>query len=166
MNKTLILNSIKDYYRFKNNSEFARYLGITPQVLSNWKSRDTYDPSLIYTKCLDINPHWLLTGDGDMLSSENTNTPIKSEMVDKMDLTKDPRFDVLSGPPERSLEYYEKFMKEQADIIDQYQDKEKEFLKLMKQQGNTVEKLIVLVDQYKQEIIELRSKLNTDQSIG
>lgn len=83
-----------------------------------------------------------------------------------MDLTKDPRLNVLSGPPERSLEYYEKFMQEQADMIDEYQGKEKEFLQLMKQQGNSVKRLIVLVEKYKQEIIELREKLNTDQSIG
>jgi len=166
MNKTLILNSIKEHYSFKNNSEFARYLGVTPQVLSNWKSRDTYDPELIYTKCVDINPHWLLTGKGEMLLPSNTKTPTNSEMVDNMDLTKDPKLNVLSGAPERSLEYYEKFMQEQSAIIDEYQVKEKEFLKVINKQGNSVEKLIILVDQYKEEIRELRALINKDKSIG
>jgi len=69
MDKALIINSIKEYYKFKSDSEFARHLGISSQVLSNWKSRNTFDPVLIYTNCLDINPEWLLTGKGQMIKT-------------------------------------------------------------------------------------------------
>lgn len=67
MDKSLIINKIIKHYGFKSDAEFARHLGIKPQVLSNWKSRNTFDAELIYTKCLNINPHWILTGEGDML---------------------------------------------------------------------------------------------------
>lgn len=69
MDKTLMINQIIEYYKFSSDAEFARHLGIRPQVLSNWKNRSTFDPELIYTKCLDINPEWLLTGKGEMLRS-------------------------------------------------------------------------------------------------
>jgi hypothetical protein len=67
MDKLLIINEIIKYYGYKKDSEFANRLGISSQVLTNWKSRNTYDAELIYTKCLDINPEWLLTGKGSML---------------------------------------------------------------------------------------------------
>jgi len=71
MDKALILNKIKDTIGIKKDSEFARYLNISPQTLSNWKSRNTYDAELLYTKCLELNPEWLLTGHGSMLKSES-----------------------------------------------------------------------------------------------
>jgi phage repressor protein C with HTH and peptisase S24 domain len=75
MDKLLILNKIQDYYNFKKDAQFAEYLGIPAQNLSKWKLRNTYDAELIYTKCTEINPEWLLTGKGDMLK---VNTAIKS----------------------------------------------------------------------------------------
>lgn len=153
-------------YKGINKNKFYNKTGLSKGFLDKGNSLGVDKLRIIVDNYRDLNPVWIVTGNGDMLLSENTNSPTKSEMVDKMDLTKDPRLNVLSGSPERSLEYYEKFMQEQADMIDEYQGKEKEFLQLMKQQGNSVERLIVLVEKYKQEIIELRSKLNTDQSIG
>lgn len=71
MDKSLILNEIKKHLNFKSDSDFANYLGIKPQVLSNWRSRNTFDTDLIYTKCLEfINAEWLLTGKGSMLKNE------------------------------------------------------------------------------------------------
>lgn len=67
MDKSLILNLIKIHYKFKTDSDFAKFLGISPQMLTNWKSRNTMDYDLIYTKCVDIDANWLLTGKGDML---------------------------------------------------------------------------------------------------
>jgi|GEM_PF-1564055 len=64
MNKTEILNKLIAHYKFKTNAEFAKFLGIKPQVLSNWKARNTFDIELISSKCLDINSDWLLTGKG------------------------------------------------------------------------------------------------------
>ena len=72
MNKTLILNKIIEYKKFKSDAEFARFLEIPPQNLSKWKSRNTYDVELLYTKCPELNPEWLLTGRGEMLKNEVT----------------------------------------------------------------------------------------------
>ena len=78
MDKSLILNKIKSYLNLKSDTELANFLGIKPQVLSNWRARNTFDTELIYTKCVDIDANWLLTGEGEMLKSDN-NTPIVAE---------------------------------------------------------------------------------------
>ena len=43
LGKPLILKEIKKHYKFDKDSDFARFLGIKPQVLSNWYARETFD---------------------------------------------------------------------------------------------------------------------------
>ncbi len=71
MDKSLIINKIIEHYNFKSDAEFARFLEIKPQTLSNWKARNTYDAELIYTKCVELNPEWLITSGekGEMLKN-------------------------------------------------------------------------------------------------
>lgn len=69
MDKTLILNKLISYYGYQSDADFARFLDIKPQVLSNWKSRNTYDIETLYTKCVDISAEWLITGAGEMKRS-------------------------------------------------------------------------------------------------
>jgi len=71
MDKKLILSEIKLHYKFKSEVEFAQFLDIRPQTLSSWYARNTFDIELLYAKCVDINPDWLLTGRGKMLRSES-----------------------------------------------------------------------------------------------
>lgn len=70
MDKLLILNKIQEHYGYKKDAQFAEFLGIPAQNLSKWKLRNTYDVELVYTKCTEINPEWLLTGKGPMLKSD------------------------------------------------------------------------------------------------
>ena len=79
MNKLLILNEIKSYLNIKSDTEFAVFLGIKPQVLSNWKARNTFDIDLIYTKCEFIDANWLLTGQGEMLKNIPAPEPAPQE---------------------------------------------------------------------------------------
>ncbi len=65
--KELILRGIKSHYGFKKDADFARFLGIKPQTLNSWYKRNTFDHELLYAKCLEISPDWLITGKGDML---------------------------------------------------------------------------------------------------
>jgi len=81
-----ILNSLIEFYKFRNNAEFAKFLGITPQALSNWYSRNSIDFRLLYTKCLDINGEWILSGKGEML---------KSGLKKSVAITQDPTFERL-----------------------------------------------------------------------
>lgn len=75
IDNSLILNKIKSHYDFKNDAEFARFLDIKPNTLSNWHSRNTIDYTKIVTKCEDIDANWLITGEGEMLKSKKNILP-------------------------------------------------------------------------------------------
>ncbi len=79
IDKSLILSKIKSEKKFKSDAEFARFLGIKPQTLASWHSRNTFDIELIYAKCNYLNPHWLLTGEGEMLNNGNIINNVNSD---------------------------------------------------------------------------------------
>lgn len=75
--KKEMLDAIKSHLNMPKNADFARFLGISSQAVSNWYTRDTFDAELLYTKCDFINPAWLLTGNGSMLrENANENHPV------------------------------------------------------------------------------------------
>ena len=74
MDKTLILNEIINHLFDGSKSKFAKKLGVTPQTVSSWLSRNTFDIELIYAKCEVLSADWLLTGAGSMFKKE---TPLK-----------------------------------------------------------------------------------------
>jgi phage repressor protein C with HTH and peptisase S24 domain len=88
--KSLVLKQLKNHYNFKKDVDLAKFLDITPQMLSNWDSRDTFDYSVIYRKCVDINPDWILSkGKGEISRNKDTqkeykNTPINSNILNSI----------------------------------------------------------------------------------
>lgn len=62
MDKSLILNKLKKHFNFKNDFEFAKYLGIEQNTLSSWKKRDTLNYDTIIAKCTDVKAILILTG--------------------------------------------------------------------------------------------------------
>ena len=72
MEKKDRLLSLIDHYSGGNKSEFARMIGVSPQAVSTWITRNTFDIDIIYAKCLNLSPDWLLTGRGNMLKGEET----------------------------------------------------------------------------------------------
>lgn len=97
MDKTLMLNKLQEHYKLAKDVEFANLLGISSQVLSNWKKRGTFDAELIYTKCVEINPEWLLTGKGEMLKHYSPKSLI-TEPVESYRKTKDAIYDIQRVP--------------------------------------------------------------------
>ena len=86
LDKSLILNEIKNHYNFTSDSEFAKFLGIKPQTLSSWHTRNTFDIELLYAKCENISADYLLTGKGSVektKSEEFTNKKNVSINVSK-----------------------------------------------------------------------------------
>ncbi len=69
MDKKNRLQSIIDYYSHGKPSVFAGFLGVAPSTISSWLSRDTLDYDLVFAKCENISPEWLLTGKGEMLKN-------------------------------------------------------------------------------------------------
>lgn len=60
-----------EHYSNGNKAQFANLLGITPQGLSTWIKRESFDIELVFAKCENISAQWLLTGNGDMFEKNN-----------------------------------------------------------------------------------------------
>ncbi len=73
IDKGLILNNIKAHYKFNTETEFAKFLGIPKSTLSSWRTRNSFDYELLYSKCDQIDGNWLITGSGKMLRKEAYN---------------------------------------------------------------------------------------------
>jgi len=70
MEKKDRLLSLIGHYSGGNKSEFARMIGVSPQAVNTWITRNTFDIDIVYAKCLNVSPDWLLTGKGNMLKEE------------------------------------------------------------------------------------------------
>lgn len=71
MDKKERLLALIDHFANGNKTQFAGMIGVSPQGLSTWISRDTFDTERIYSKCVGVSPHWLLTGEGPMLINDD-----------------------------------------------------------------------------------------------
>ena len=85
MTKKERLKILIAHYSGGNMSGFARLLGISPQAVASWSTRETFDIELIYSKCVNISAHWLLTGEGEILQSEEKITPVECNAVQQRD---------------------------------------------------------------------------------
>jgi hypothetical protein len=65
----LIIERLSTYFKVDTNTALAQKLGVSATTLSNWKSRNTIDYELIFTKCEGIDLNWLLLGKGKMHQS-------------------------------------------------------------------------------------------------
>ena len=74
MDKKTMLECLINHYTDGNKAAFARMLTITPQVLSQWLARSSFDNELLYSKCKGVSSHWLLTGEGEMFEAPSTPT--------------------------------------------------------------------------------------------
>lgn len=122
MNKTIMLERIKDYYDFPTDADFAKFLGVKPQVLSNWKSRNTFDAELLYSKCPELSPSWLLCGEEPMVDEE--------KVIDQH-----LREDRSPYHLERKLRYLQK----EIDILTEAE-------KIMSSSGNEIKKALKLLN--------------------
>ena len=87
MDKKKMLEALISHFTNGNKAQFAKHLGVSPQTVSAWIARNTFDSELIYAKCRYINPSWLLTGQGNMLTSTESiqqNVESKHEAISIM----------------------------------------------------------------------------------
>lgn len=83
MDKKKILKALIMHYADGNQTQFATILGIKPQTITSWLSRNTFDIDLIYAKCVNVSADWLLLGEGPMFRNEATadHIPDAGKMV-------------------------------------------------------------------------------------
>jgi uncharacterized protein YjcR len=109
MEKRAIVQRIIGHYTHGNKASFARKLGVSPQLINTWISRNTFDIDLIYAKCEFISAEFLLTGQGEMLrqpATELANSAAQQSMPDSND-----------GYKEKYLELIEKYSALQEKYI-------------------------------------------------
>lgn len=81
MEKKDRLLKLIEHYSDGNKSEFARMIGVSPQAVNTWISRNTFDIDIVYAKCVSISPEWLLTGKGPMLKPTTEDSQVKVEPI-------------------------------------------------------------------------------------
>lgn len=94
--KDMILAMIERYSN-GNKAQFASLLGISPQGLSTWIKRETFDTELIFSKCEGLSAKWLLTGEGDMF--ENNNQTKSEKFSEKGENSSQVSMDPAVGAP-------------------------------------------------------------------
>ena len=83
-----MLDAMIAHYTSGNKAKFATLLGVSAQTISAWGTRNTFDSELIYTKCGEISPDWLLTGEGPMLrDSKNPQETTMGHSPEKVQST-------------------------------------------------------------------------------
>jgi len=67
-----------NHYSDGNKSRFANKLGVKPQTINTWLSRNTFDIELVYSKCEGLSAAWLLSGEGDMFTGSDNTSAVAS----------------------------------------------------------------------------------------
>ena len=70
MDKVSMLEGLISHYSAGNKARFAAMLGVKPQTINAWLTRNTFDAELIYAKCEGVSGDWLLSGRGEMLAGD------------------------------------------------------------------------------------------------
>lgn len=79
MGKKDMILALIEHYSNGNKAQFASLLGITPQGLSTWIKRESFDIELIFSKCEGVSAQWLLTGNGEMIKDDKREVAHQTE---------------------------------------------------------------------------------------
>lgn len=86
MEKKDMIEMLIDHYCDGNKAQFAAKIGIKPQALSMWLSRNSFDAEVIFASCEGVSAKWLLSSgkEGDMIESSqivNVSSEINNELM-------------------------------------------------------------------------------------
>lgn len=79
MGKKDMILALIEHYSNGNKAQFASLLGITPQGLSTWIKRESFDIELVFSKCEGVSAQWLLTGEGEMIKDDKREVAHQAE---------------------------------------------------------------------------------------
>jgi len=97
MDKSLILNNIKNHLNIRYDKDFADFLGIKTTTLAMWHKRNTYDVELLFNKCEFLSAEFLLTGKGLMIKNKSSFDMV-AEPVESYRKTKDAIYELQRVP--------------------------------------------------------------------
>lgn len=81
MNKGGMVEQMVNYYCDGNKAKFAIILGVKPQTINGWITRDTFDAELLYQKLDNLSAEWLLSGGKGEMLKHSQNENVESEDV-------------------------------------------------------------------------------------
>ena len=73
MTKDKILLELMEFKKSKTKKAFANYLGISDQLLGQWFRRPYFDLDTIRAKFPEVSEAWLITGEGEMLKTDQND---------------------------------------------------------------------------------------------
>ena len=123
MQKSDMLESLINYYADGNKAKFSAQIGVKPQTVSAWISRNTFDAETLYAKCANISADWLLNrGEGEMIKMNNSATANGDGSVA---VSGNNNSHVVAGGEttllQERIKYLEDILKEKARLIRVYE---------------------------------------------
>jgi len=88
IDKVLILNALKEYYSFKSDVDFAKFLGIATTTLSSWYARKSLNWDTLFAKCVDINFEVLIR-EGRAISNKTKKLEITDYNKNALEMIRD-----------------------------------------------------------------------------
>lgn len=76
-----VIERLKIALNLSSDNALAETLGVSKATLSNWKSRNSIDIPLLFSKCEHISVDWLLTGNGAMLKPTTQEPQLKVKPI-------------------------------------------------------------------------------------
>lgn len=74
-----VLDRLKQALNITTDTQLADALKVGKATISNWRSRNTVDFSLLFSNCGQTNINWLLNGEGDMATNSKISSPLLSD---------------------------------------------------------------------------------------
>lgn len=127
MDKGLLLKEIREHYKLHKNIDFAQFFGLSEQNAYSWTKRGFMDIELVYEKCPDIDPEWLLSNGekGKMLRRDNVqNVNGNNNTTANGD---------INGAPNEALNKALDALAEEQKMCARFQEQHDAFIDLLRQ---------------------------------
>lgn len=80
INSEAVLRRLKRLYNIDTDLELAQFLGVSAPTVSNWKTRSSIDFSLVFSKCVGVNYHYILTGEGSPFAENDMGVKLSQQL--------------------------------------------------------------------------------------
>lgn len=122
-----MLKEILEHYHLHKNIDFAQFFGLSEQNAYSWTKRGFMDIELVYEKCPDIDPEWLLSNGekGQMLRKDNNQSVIGDNNTTANG--------DIHGPSNEALNKALDALADEQKICAKFQEQHDAFIELLRQ---------------------------------
>lgn len=122
MKINLIIERLFTYFEVDTNIALANKLGVSATTLSNWKTRNTIDYDLLFTKCEGANFNWIFFGIGEMHLKDYADKPPPNVVIENKSSGCD-----MCREKEKRIDALERIIQTQAKLINKYEEEKSSF---------------------------------------